>query len=206
MKVWGLKVLDSECLVEIGGGEGFLAEKLLKSGSKLKCFVEPDAKKMLLAKRKIDKSVVIHQGFLNDVEVVVSCKEHKELTVVMQDVIEHIPKDELVRFFSDLRSFGVKLRFIGRTPNLKSPFGLRNSFGDNTHIHRFTDHSLNEFLKDLGFNEILIRSEPFEITGVVSFIRFFPYQLIMALYSLSLLAVFGQRETGVTPNIVFDAK
>ena len=74
----------------------------------------------------------------------------------MQDVIEHIKIDNQKIFFEQLKSKYKQINLIGRTPNLKSPFGLRNSYGDNSHIYRFTDNSFKEFLANLGFNNITV--------------------------------------------------
>ena len=90
----------------------------------------------------------------------------------MQDVIEHIPKNEQKIFFEDLLKIYDEIRLIGRTPNLKSTYGLRNSFGDNTHIHRFTDSSLKSFLKIWVFIKFLFTGT-YQITGLVSFLRYF---------------------------------
>ena len=124
----------------------------------------------------------------------------------MQDVIEHITKDKLKSFFLKLSFHYSRINLIGRTPNLKSPFGLRNSFGDNSHIHRFTDSSLNDFLKELGFNKIIITSESYKITGLTSFIRYFLYFSIIYFSSIKFALVYGTWEGFLSPNIVFHAE
>ena len=57
------------------------------------------------------------------------------------------------------------------------------------HIHRFTDSSLKSFLSDLGFYKISIHPEPYQITGLVSFLRYFPYLIVIGLYSISFFFV-----------------
>ena len=61
--------------------------------------------------------------------------QSSEVTVIMQDVIEHIDHKSQKEFFDKLHEKYDFINLIGRTPNLKSPFGLRNSFGD-SHIYR----------------------------------------------------------------------
>ena len=63
----------------------------------------------------------------------------------MQDVIEHISFEKQKLFFQKLFSKYEKICFIGRTPNLKSPFGMRNSFGDNTHLYRSRLQALQSY-------------------------------------------------------------
>ena len=89
----------------------------------------------------------------------------------MQD-IEHISYKNLNVFFEIISIKYEQINLIGRTPNLKSPFGLRNSFGDNTHIHRFTNTSLKDFLERLDYKNIVVSRENYKITGIVSLLRF----------------------------------
>ena len=93
----------------------------------------------------------------------------------MQDVVEHIDEIDQKVFFNKLFTIYQKINFIGRTPNLKSPFGLRNSFGDKTHINRFTDSSLRDFLRNIDFENIVVSAEDYKITGIVSLLRYPPY-------------------------------
>ena len=124
----------------------------------------------------------------------------------MQDVIEHISESSQRKFFLELQKKYETINFVGRTPNLKSPFGLRNSFGDNTHIYRFTDKSLENFLKNMGFKNIIIKNESYKITGIVSLLRYPFYFLSIFNFSLMSFFVFGCWEGFLTPNIVFQSK
>ena len=135
-------------------------------------------------------------------------KEPKEIDsdfdlIIMRDVIEHIKIDSQKIFFEQLKSNYKQINLIGRTPNLKSPFGLRNSYGDNSHIYRFTDKSLKDFLANLGFKKIKVSSEPYKITGITSFLRYLPYLISIYVCSISFCFVYGQWEGFLTPNIVF---
>jgi len=127
-------------------------------------------------------------------------------TIVMQDVIEHIRPEEMKSMLDEYMNKRINLpRLVGRTPNLKSTFGLRNSFGDNTHILRFTETSLRSYLADLGYTNIRIKDEPYTVTGVISLVRYIPYKLILFYEWLKFLIVFGQGEGAFTPNLVFEA-
>jgi len=71
------------------------------------------------------------------------------------DVLEHIPKDHLIRFlkaiFNSLKKGGF---VIIQVPNLQSPFGYLHHFNDITHINGFVEHSLNQVLLSAGFKNI----------------------------------------------------
>ena len=201
-KLYGIKIDKSNDFIEIGGGNGNLSFNLKKRGFNLVLFVEPDKKKFLKARSKLFNTYCINSQ-ISSVDLFLIKKSSTSVTVILQDVIEHIKIDELREFFKKLSSFYQNISLIGRTPNLKSPFGLRNSFGDNTHIYRFTDHSLRDFLLNLDFYEIIIKGEEYQITGITSMLRYLPYQLLIGLVSISFLVVFGSWEGILAPNIVF---
>lgn len=204
--LYGYKLSKSDNIIEVGGGRGDLALELISAGYNVAAFVEPDPEKFSVAQQRIGYRVPCFNCKIGEAIPFNHADSLNSLTIVMQDVIEHIPLDAQRAFFLNLRKNGVNIKLIGRTPNLKSPFGLRNSFGDNTHIYRFTDVSLRDFLIEMGFKNIDINSEPYKITGLVSLVRSIPYYLILLLVTLSFVAVYGSYEGFMTPNIVFRAQ
>lgn len=199
------KLYKKNDIIEIGGGEGELSHNLVKLGYNVVLFIEPDLIKYRRASRLLPNINCLNQS-IESIDIKKINSKSACVTVIMQDVIEHIPKINQKNFFEELTLKYEKVNLIGRTPNLKSPFGLRNSFGDNTHIYRFTDKSLREFLKDLGFIDIIISSEPYKVTGLVSLIRYIPYLLIVFIASMAFLFVFGVWEGFLTSNLVFYTK
>ena len=142
--------LDND-LIEIGGGTGELCNYFYKKNYKISLFLEPDPKKFSHAIKTLPKEFCRAQT-LSQVDFSSIKTFSDKVLVIMQDVIEHIPEKEQLDFFKNLSFKYKQITLIGRTPNLKSPFGLRNSFGDMTHIHRFTNHSLKTFLANIGFS------------------------------------------------------
>ena len=189
-------------IIEIGGGNGELSKILVRYGYNVVLFIEPDTNKFKIATRKLQNVDCLNK-FIEDIDCRSINTKSSCVTVIMQDVIEHISSDSQKIFFERLKSNYKQINLIGRTPNLKSPFGLRNSYGDNTHIYRFTDNSLKDFLFNLGFGNIIISSETCKITGIVSFLRYLPYLFAIYICSLSFYFVYGQWEGFLTPNIVF---
>ena len=133
------KLYKQNDIIEIGGGEGELSHYLLKLGYNIVLFVEPDLRKYRLATNRLSNIKCLNES-IESVDLNEINSNSDTVTIIMQDVIEHIPKINQKNFFKELKSKYKKINLIGRTPNLKSPFGLRNSFGDNTHIYRFTDN------------------------------------------------------------------
>lgn len=77
--------------------------------------------------------------------------------IVMNDVIEHIPKEKIVPIlkmvFSSLVQGGI---FIVKTVNMENPFCTYTRYHDFTHEIGFTGNSLIQVLKMSGFNEVSI--------------------------------------------------
>jgi 2-polyprenyl-3-methyl-5-hydroxy-6-metoxy-1,4-benzoquinol methylase len=77
--------------------------------------------------------------------------------VVLNDVLEHIPKDKVVLFLSVLRrSLKTGGRLLLRTPNMGNFFSLYARYKDFTHELGFTERSLRQVLWLAGFRDMLI--------------------------------------------------
>ena len=206
MKFNGFELKREECIVEIGGGDGSLALCLINKACNIVEFIEPDISAFSLANKKLKGKVpTLTRSSIRNINISKFSKRHKEITFILQDVIEHIDSDELKNFLVKLSLKGCKFKMIGRTPNVSSIYGLRNSFGDSTHIHRFTERTLREYLSKMGFQITNIKSEPYQVTGLVSAFRMFPYYVVLGLLSLSFICVFGSFEGLFAPNLVFEA-
>ena len=190
-------------IIEIGGGLGEISSELIRRKYNLKLFLEPDSNKF--SEASINLPVHVCQNInLSHCDFSKINPSSQKAYVIMQDVIEHIPKLEQLNFFKNLTNQYQEIFFIGRTPNLKSPFGARNSFGDMTHLYRFTDTSLKSFLNEIGFQEIKIYHEPYRITGLTSLMRYPLYLFTVGICSLAFVSIFGRWEGIQTPNIIFN--
>jgi len=78
--------------------------------------------------------------------------------VSMLDVLEHIPKSQVVPLLGDIHA---SLRPGGRclvtVPNMENPFNLNTRYGDFTHEGGFTSGSLTQVLRLAGFTNIEVR-------------------------------------------------
>jgi len=201
--LYSFKIKEGENIAEIGGGEGLLAAWMQSRGVRIKVFMEPMLNEKDL---KSLRDALLLRMRAGDEGAGRLLAESNIDTIVMQDVIEHIRPEEMKSMLDEYMNKSNNLpKLVGRTPNLKSTFGLRNSFGDNTHILRFTDTSLRSYLADLGYTNIQIKNEPYIVTGIVSLARYIPYKLILFYEWLKFLIVFGQGEGAFTPNLVFEA-
>ena len=201
-KLFKFKLDRKNDIIEIGGGEGDLCKSLIKLGYKVVLFIEPDINKYKKATRKLRNVKCLNKNIENIDFKKINSKS-LNVTVIMQDVIEHIKIDSQKIFFEKLKLNYKQINLIGRTPNLKSPFGLRNSYGDNSHIYRFTDKSLKDFLANLGLKNIKVSNEPYKITAFSHFLRYLPYLISIYIFSITFSFLYVQWEGFLTPNIVF---
>jgi 2-polyprenyl-3-methyl-5-hydroxy-6-metoxy-1,4-benzoquinol methylase len=92
--------------------------------------------------------------------------------VAVFDVIEHIPKSELIEFFSKVNALlkpdGV---FISTFPNGDSPFSLYNQNGDLTHETHIGSQAIKFLAETTGFNITKIRppAQPLFPRSIVKF-------------------------------------
>ncbi len=83
--------------------------------------------------------------------------DHKQAfdTIVLNDVLEHIPKPEIVSTLEALRaSLRTGGQLIIKVPNAANAFGLVARYLDFTHEVAFTEHSLRQVLVAAGFEGV----------------------------------------------------
>ena len=107
------------------------------------------------------------------------------------DVLEHIPKEHLINFLKSIRnSLNKDGIAIFQVPNLQSPFGYLHHFNDITHVCGFVEHSLNQVLLSVGFNNLRFFGfeEFYEKTPKIllkKILRFFYRKLIRLLRTIN---------------------
>lgn len=92
--------------------------------------------------------------------------------VVLNDVIEHFPKNEVLNYLEKIREkMNVGGAIIIKTGNLSSIVGLRIRYNDFTHESGFTEYSLCQVLKVSGFSDIMIYPFVFPKNRIVRVVR-----------------------------------
>jgi cyclopropane fatty-acyl-phospholipid synthase-like methyltransferase len=81
--------------------------------------------------------------------------------VVMNDVLEHVPKAECIALLEDIRASLVEGgSCIIKVPNASSAFGLVARYLDFTHEVAFTETSLKQVLVAAGFHDVVVAGLP----------------------------------------------
>jgi len=77
--------------------------------------------------------------------------------IVINDVLEHVPKEKLFEFLGlVLNCLNSGSTVFIKVPNMSNPFGLRSRYISITHELGLTEHSLLEVLEIAGFSDIKI--------------------------------------------------
>jgi len=128
-------------ILEIGFGNGYFLNFANEQGSMIEGIeIVPE-----LVKR------ANNMGFKSYNSIEDIHKNNKYDLIVMFDVLEHIPQEEVVSFLNLLNEHlfdGGSI--ILRTPNGSSPFGLANQYGDITHCNVVTGEKLNYWTRLSG--------------------------------------------------------
>lgn len=118
--------------------------------------------------------------------------------IVALDVVEHFPKDEVLRFLDlahgALRPGGSLLL---RTPNADSPFHSWIRYADFTHEVAFTPLSIRQVLRATGFTDVeVVPLEPYA-HGPASALRWLLWKIVKQMIRLYLLIEQGTPGSGV---------
>jgi SAM-dependent methyltransferase len=123
--------------------------------------------------------------------------------IVAIDFFEHFSKSELVKLgqllSKALETGGI---LILQTPNGKSPFALRNIYGDLTHLTIFSDESIGQWLGAAGFSNIRIFSPHPALVNWKDSIRVFGRKLILVCLWWKTFLVTGRRESVLGENLI----
>jgi 2-polyprenyl-3-methyl-5-hydroxy-6-metoxy-1,4-benzoquinol methylase len=93
--------------------------------------------------------------------------------IVMNDLIEHLPKNEIIEDLEIIKSAlkkGGKL--IVKTNNLAAITGGRLRYEDFTHEVGLTEYSLKQVLKTAGFSQVEIKPFVMPLTKLFRYVRF----------------------------------
>ena len=121
-------------------------------------------------------------------------KENKDSFdfILMNDVIEHIEKEEVIdtlsKVLASLKKNGV---VVIRTVNLKNRWGMAVRYMDFTHTAGFTQESIRQVMFTAGFKNISLVEEKHPVYDIKSFVRVFLKRLFEFVYRLEYIASFG---------------
>ncbi len=130
-------------------------------------------------------------------------KQHAFDLIIARDVLEHFTRQEVFEICT--LAFGalkIEGKFLIQVPNGEGLFSTSIFYGDFTHEWAYTQSSLNQLLKTVGFNTVLSKEiEPF-IHGIASWVRWMAWKMIKSWHRMKKAIVTGSAGGIFSPNII----
>lgn len=140
-------------ILEIGCGMGHFLHYLKESGYTNFAGVEVGRESFEYCREYVTDRVVL----VEETEDYLRRYRNEFDAIVMNSVIEHMSKEEVVSLLEAVRdSLSERGVLILLTPNLSNPFAVTVRYGDFTHEVGFTERSIVEVLKTVGFPDVRV--------------------------------------------------
>lgn len=128
---------------------------------------------------------------------------HTADIVVSFDVIEHMTKEEVLIFASEVhRILAPSGKWIVHTVNAESPFFGRIRYGDLTHENGFTQSAMQQLLSVSGFNEMCFYEDTPIAHGFKSTLRSFLWKFVRTFYRFCLAVETGDKNGIFSQNFL----
>lgn len=144
---------DSRKILEIGFGTGYFIKYLLEKQCDNFDAIEISKDAHQFVYNNISSNVTL----VEDTSIFLKSHIGAYDNIFMFDVLEHIPKIDIVDFLKDIsRSLQDQGRLFIRVPNAGNPLNSQILYDDFTHEVNFTGASLKQVCSLAGFNKIVV--------------------------------------------------
>lgn len=190
-------------ILDIGCGMGHFLNYMDRKGYKNAKGVDISEEQVEYCKKNVaSQAIKIDNliGYLSE------NKNHFDL-IVMNDVIEHLAKNEIIDVLKSLRkALSDKGVFLIRTINCAGFFGSYFRYADFTHESSFSEDSLLFCLKMADFSEIEIKAEKQPAYGVLSMVRIIMLKFLHLLWRVKYYIAFGAKSPVCTGMLIAIAR
>lgn len=139
---------------------------------------------------------------IDDLQSFLPAEEASRELISMIDVLEHFTKDEAFGILTLVyRCLLPKGRLILQFPNMQSPFAALNFYHDITHEWSYTEFSIAQLLKTVGFERVSVYPCDYPFVGL-SAARHALRSLLYAVWRAVLIVDQPNRGRILTPNLV----
>ncbi len=190
-------------IVDLGCGMGHFLYFLRKNGYKNYFGVDISQECVDFCRKK--KLIEKNQLFCLNAEEFLKKNRQKFDVVIMNDLIEHIPKDEILPLLDLIRKkLKTKGKLIIKTINCANPVtGPSSRYLDFTHTTGFTEESLSQVLNMVGFEKVTVYPQNIWVFGpIINCLGKTGQDLLGLLFRLFFL-LYGRKTTKIfTKDIV----
>jgi cyclopropane fatty-acyl-phospholipid synthase-like methyltransferase len=164
------KILDTEEIkkvLDVGCGTGHFLYYLKSRGIKNFIGVDISDQQIAFCKSKITEKVKKADifNFLKD-------KKNKYDFILANDFLEHLKNEKVYEFldlvYESLENNGI---FTLRVPNMSNPLSVDSRYRDFTHLTGYTEKSIFQLLRTVGFQDIKISSSNCRIKSFKSSVK-----------------------------------
>lgn len=186
-------------ILDIGCGMGHFLYYLIKKGYSNLIGIDVSEEQIKYCKSHITKNVEKIDSLKKYLRNYPKCFS----LVVMNDVLEHIPKKDIISILKLIRtSLKKKGVLIIKTPNACNVWGAYVRYADITHELSFTPESLSQVLSLANFQEIKIVYEKHPVHNIKSTIRVGARCFLRFLYCIIYIIEFGGVNTFFSQGII----
>jgi SAM-dependent methyltransferase len=138
-----------DCIVELGCGSGEFLAFLREQGFANVRAIDLDAEH---ARQSGQYGYPVEQADVFD--FVPTLEDHSVEVFVMNDLIEHIPRERVTGLMELIHNkLSTDGRFLVKTCNCNSPYGVSTFFSDFTHVEGYTPQKLGHLAALTGFTD-----------------------------------------------------
>jgi len=188
-------------ILDIGCGTGHFLYFLKKSGYKKYSGIDLSEEAIKFCKKKKLASTIIKA----DAESYLKKSQTKYDVIIMNDVIEHIPKNNIVKLLSLIKKqLSKNGKLIIKTINVANPItGNSSRYLDFTHTTGFTQESLSQVIKVSGFRNVKIYAPNIWVFNFLVNIMGVIFDKILSLIFRLLFLLHGRKSTTIfSKNII----
>ncbi len=196
-------------VLEVGSGCGYLLKVLENEGFHNLTGIEIDSYQCSESKKLLTISEIYNIGIIDYLQKIENDTNKYDI-IIMYDLIEHIPKDEVLELLKQLyKNMNTEASLIIKTPNMDSPlFGVMMRYIDFTHELGLSEISMKMILRESGFSNIFCTGVPVCIKSPLSYIPII-LKSIFEFFLKSLFFIYiGKRAYKLifTPNFITIAR
>jgi 2-polyprenyl-3-methyl-5-hydroxy-6-metoxy-1,4-benzoquinol methylase len=185
-------------IIEFGCGSGKFLYFLKKKGFRNIIGLDLDKKQITFA-NEFNISEAKYGDFVNQIEI----ENEMYDRIIFLDVLEHFKKNEVIDILKKCKNLlSLSGKIIIHVPNAESLFSSKILYGDITHEIAFTQTSLMQIGKLIGFDKIEITEDKKVFFGIKGFVLNILWKFVKGILSIMFYAESGKKNFIQSSNLI----